>query len=273
MRTKFSMEKVLRQSSLAGIFGLYIILINVYGTFFFILSFSDANAIYRESGKITMDFAGYIDSIYFSFVTSTSLGYGDITPLGLSRMLSILEALTSLIMFGAIISKVLSGNQEKILEELYDVSFQERFTRIISGLYNFRAEIDRIMSKSQNLKKEETEELMQGVEYNLHLLSSYLADSEKILPDIKKNLKKSPDLKEDLILESIHNSISKLEEILVMFKKRNINYRRKAIIHNTKMIVDSTENICKKCINLGFQNIHEIAKEVEKHSTQLKKSI
>lgn len=265
------MGNIIRNLKFSTLFILYITLIIFFGTLFFLLSASENNGIYKEKGIINLDVGGYLEALYFSFATSTSIGYGDIRPMGISRVFSIIEVVVSLIIFGILISKLLSKNQERILEELYDVSFQERFTRIVSGLYNFRAEIQRMTNKAGNLKKEETEEFLQNIEYNLHLLSSYLADSEKILVKFRKNPKQELDFKEDIILDNVHNSLSNLEELFTSLKTKKISCRRKPIINNLALILDSTEKICRRCVDLDYANMREITKEVERHSKKLEK--
>jgi len=42
--------------------------------------------------------AGFLDYTYFSSVTYTSLGYGDLTPVGPLRLLTSLEAITGLVL-------------------------------------------------------------------------------------------------------------------------------------------------------------------------------
>lgn len=50
-------------------------------------------------GELRGNFDGsYFDSIYFSFTTYTSLGFGDIEPVGYIRLLIGIEALTGLVM-------------------------------------------------------------------------------------------------------------------------------------------------------------------------------
>lgn len=50
-------------------------------------------------GSLQGNYSGSIlDSIYFSFTTYTSLGFGDIEPIGLIRILTGLEALTGLVL-------------------------------------------------------------------------------------------------------------------------------------------------------------------------------
>ena len=50
-------------------------------------------------GELSGNFSGqFIDAIYFSYTTFTTLGYGDIEPLGVVRYLTGLEALTGLVL-------------------------------------------------------------------------------------------------------------------------------------------------------------------------------
>lgn len=141
------MKKIEGNPEFNKILALYFLLVVLFGGFYFYLSYTQNHGIYFGDKKISNDFGGFLEAEYFSFVTSTSLGYGDIRPVGLSRFLAISEVILSLLLFGILISKLLNTKQEKILEELYEVSFQERFNRIMVGLYNFRSEMDRIVIK------------------------------------------------------------------------------------------------------------------------------
>lgn len=50
-------------------------------------------------GTLAGNFSGeFLDAIYFSYTTFTTLGYGDIEPLGTLRYLTGLEALTGLVL-------------------------------------------------------------------------------------------------------------------------------------------------------------------------------
>ena len=77
-----------------GVFGTicaHIIEICMFGTaVFFMISYGDF-------GSLQGNFDGsLLDCVYFSFTNYTSLGYGDIEPLGNIRFLAGLEALTGL---------------------------------------------------------------------------------------------------------------------------------------------------------------------------------
>jgi hypothetical protein len=53
----------------------------------------------RDLGHLTGSFDGsFMDSVYFSFTTFTTIGFGDITPTGPLKFLTGLEALTGLVL-------------------------------------------------------------------------------------------------------------------------------------------------------------------------------
>jgi len=61
----------------------------------------------------------FLDSLYFSVVALTSLGFGDIRPLGLSRLLAGTEVIIGLSFFGIMVAKISSVRQDYILRRMY----------------------------------------------------------------------------------------------------------------------------------------------------------
>jgi potassium channel LctB len=51
------------------------------------------------------------DSFYFSIATATTLGYGDILPLGASKMLAVLQASVGVMVFTVFVGKMVSEGQ------------------------------------------------------------------------------------------------------------------------------------------------------------------
>jgi potassium channel LctB len=78
---------------------------------------------------------GLASSVYFSFVTATSVGYGDIVPVGAARLLAVGEAITGLLIFGAVVAKFVSHRQENLVSEIYRVTFDERLDRVQTNLH------------------------------------------------------------------------------------------------------------------------------------------
>lgn len=286
MKLSFHVDRFIRKVDFDLIIIFYFLFITLFGSVFFLLSFTDAHGIYENNAKINTDIAGYTDAIYFSFVTSTSLGYGDIRPLGVSRIFSVIEVVLSLFIFGIAISKIFSVKQERILSELYEFSFQERVTRIITGLYNFRAEIDSVIHKlnerqsgQKQLTKHEIEDQLDYIEGNLHSFTSYLIDINKIL--MQKEAKLSgkftsstsqgfrnnlSDFKVNIILDNLRNSMEKIEELITALNEKKIAWKSKAIVKNLETVFGLIEGVCIDCISIRHTSIHETIKELRVHA-------
>ena len=88
--------------------------------------------------------AGFLSALYFSFVTATSVGFGDIVPLGAARALAIGEAVLGLLVFGAIVSKLVSRRQEHVVREIHRIAFDDRLRRVQADLHMVLGELQAI---------------------------------------------------------------------------------------------------------------------------------
>ncbi|UST75347.1 potassium channel family protein [Pseudomonas siliginis] len=74
------------------------------------------------------------DACYFSLVTMTTLGYGDLQPLGYARLLASIEAVTGLVFAGYAISQVVSLKQERLIEHLVEEQFTFKYNACLASL-------------------------------------------------------------------------------------------------------------------------------------------
>ena len=84
---------------------------------------------------------GFLAAIYFSAVTATSVGYGDIVPTGFARPLAIAESMAGLVLFGILISKFVSRRQEELISEIHRIAFDDRLGRVRTNLHLVRTEL------------------------------------------------------------------------------------------------------------------------------------
>ena len=95
-----------------------------------------------EAGRpVGADLKGFFSALYFSFVTATSIGYGDIVPLGGARVIAVTEAIGALLIFGAVVAKFVSHRQEELVSEIHRITFEERLDRIETNLHMVISEI------------------------------------------------------------------------------------------------------------------------------------
>lgn len=84
---------------------------------------------------------GLVTALYFSFVTATSVGFGDVVPIGFVRGLAVVEAAAALLIFGVLVSKFVGKRQDELLEEIHRVSFDERVGRVRMSLHFVLADL------------------------------------------------------------------------------------------------------------------------------------
>jgi len=79
------------------------------------------------------------DCLYFSIVTFTSLGYGDIAPISWGRLFASAEVLLGLSFLGVAIAKLSSARQSYYLGQLYARNAQENIRQFVIRLRELRA--------------------------------------------------------------------------------------------------------------------------------------
>jgi potassium channel LctB len=91
----------------------YTIVILGFGLIYFILSFE--GIVLVEGGELRQvsPIGSMIHSFYFSGVTMLTIGYGDITPIGIGRLLALIEALIGYILPTAFVVQLVQHNGER----------------------------------------------------------------------------------------------------------------------------------------------------------------
>lgn len=90
----------------------------------------------KENGSpVDGGLSGLATAIYFSFVTTSSVGYGDVLPLGPGRIIAVLEAVIGLLIFGAVVSKFVSRRQDELVREIHRTTFEDRLDRVRTNLH------------------------------------------------------------------------------------------------------------------------------------------
>ncbi|HYT67061.1 MAG TPA: ion channel [Vicinamibacterales bacterium] len=99
----------------------------------------------RESDEyIAGGSRGFLTALYFSFGVATSAALGDVVPMGALRPLAVVEAAAGLLLFGALVSKILSRRQEQVVTEIHRLAYEDRLERVQSDLHLVLTELQRI---------------------------------------------------------------------------------------------------------------------------------
>ncbi|WP_010529690.1 potassium channel family protein [Lentibacillus jeotgali] len=91
---------------------IYLIVILGFGLIYFVLSMN--HILLVEDGELReVNVVGsLIHSFYFSGVTLLTIGYGDITPIGIGRLIALVQALIGYVLPTAFVLKLVQNNQD-----------------------------------------------------------------------------------------------------------------------------------------------------------------
>jgi len=224
--------KLVDRTSFKKLILIWIGMIVIFGLAYFFLSLSPANALSYEGQPIKANAAGMFDSVYFSFITATTLGYGDISPKGILKLFSIIEAVLGLLIFGIVISKLMGTKQDAVLEEIYDIAFEENIDRLRSALYLFREDVNKVINKLEHktISKQEVNDMwMMMTTFDTALLDIY-----KTLCPLRRNrqeyYKKVEGVRLELLFNSMRLSISKLYELVNLLEENKLNWKNSTIV-------------------------------------------
>jgi potassium channel LctB len=182
-----------------------------------------------------------IDSVYFSFITATSTGFGDIIPFGYFKIIAIVEVIFGLVLLAFVTSKLVSIKQNVILNEVYEISFHEKINRVRSSLLLFRQNVGRVIDRieDKSIRSREVSDLY-----------TFISSLEDTLNEISMLMKRQgkthftkilDPLDAELIFHSITHSLEKLAELIHILNNSGLDWRREVTI-----------NFIQRCISLDY---------------------
>lgn len=219
-----------------------------------IISFGFVYYFFRDSGSYlfsTIDkepVTHFLNHIYYSFITATTTGFGDIVPLGMFKAVSIVEVVFGLVLLALVTSKFISIKQDSILTELYEISFKDRITKIRSSLLLFRQNIGKIIHGMEEITIRKQ---------NIDDIYVYISSFDDVLQEIYALMDRSGNvhftksldaMNVELIFNSVILSFQKLHELLLVLNQKNVDWKR-----------DVTLAVIKKCL-LFAQELFKVLK-------------
>jgi hypothetical protein len=165
---------------------------------------------------------GLGDSIYFSVITATTVGYGDILPQGWSKLLAGIQAIIAFFVFGLCISKLVSSKQEIAIRQMHKLTFDDVFRNTREGLYIVRKDIDHVLMQAEAARRvddEHWENLAVAFKQAESLIAEipdfYTSDGELYVIDERR---------EELLQEAVHRTLHRINQMLDRFAALQIDW-------------------------------------------------
>jgi hypothetical protein len=135
---------ILASWSLDQLVGFWLGIIFVFGLIYWVAGIGMGWGLQAGNTPVQPDLYGLGTAIYFSFVTALSIGYGDVIPFGPLRILAVTEGVAGLLIFGCVISKLVSRRQEQLVEEIHRTTFEDRLDRVRTNLHLVFSDLEAI---------------------------------------------------------------------------------------------------------------------------------
>ena len=168
-----------------------------------------------------------LDSFYYSIITATSTGYGDITPQGFSKLLASAQSILALFIFAIFVTKLVSHKQEIALREVHKLTFEDVFHNTREGLYIIRHDCDRIMKhviEGGQMSPEDWTDMVIAYKQARSLLEEipdfYAADEEQEV----QGLYTIDQQREQLLHEAVHRTLHRINMMLDTLSTHNIDW-------------------------------------------------
>ncbi len=183
-----------------------------------------------------MDIADRLfNSFYFSIITATSLGYGDIIPYGFSKVLAMIQSILALMIFALFVTKLVSRRQDAIMEEVHRMTSESMFADIRQGLFIVRKDFDALIEKLTHTHTMSTQEW--------DILETTYLQAQNLIEEIPNlyngqghDLYVIDTKREKLLLEAIDRTIRRMDVFLTLMAKEKIVWRK-----NTQSMTEFTQ--------------------------------
>lgn len=162
------------------------------------------------------------ESGYFSLVTATTVGYGDILPQGLSKGMAGLQAAVGVLIFGILIAKLVARRNDEVMTDVHRLTSESIFYHIRQGLFIVRKDFDTLIRDVEHhghLPDHEWDNLNASclqAQSLIEEIPNFYANSNGYVIDRKR---------ETLLIDSIERTLTRLLHLLAALDHRQIKWK------------------------------------------------
>lgn len=228
--------------SIGQLLGTWLVINLGCGVLYWLISFLPGHGLREAYQPMGHGASALLEAIYFSFVTGLSIGFGDIVPVGAVRVLAVIQGGACLLVFGAIISKLVSGRQEELTEEIHRIAFEERLGRVRTNLHLVVSEILEISERCTNGGSDNAR-----AQTRIESAAAIFAGELRTVHDLLYRPQSVPD--EDVLESLLALLEGGLREFGHLLTCMPIEHREApALVANVRVLARLANEICGECV-------------------------
>ena len=228
--------------SIGALLGTWLLINLGCGVLYWLVSYVPGQGLRESSELLGHGGAELLEALYFSFVTGLSIGFGDIVPVGALRALAVIQGGACLLVFGAIISKLVSGRQEELTEEIHRIAFEDRLGRVRTNLHLVVSEIQEISEQCGAGRATPAR-----VQTRIESAAAVFTGELRAIHDLLYRPQTAPD--EDVLESILAHLEGGLREFSHLLECMTAEYRATpALVANVRVLATLANEICGTCV-------------------------
>jgi hypothetical protein len=216
----------------------------------------------QEGEHVVRGLKGLWTAFYFSLITAATAGFGDVLPVGTpARTVAIAESIGGLLVFGGVVSKLVSRRQEEVVDEIHRIAYEDRLERVQTDLHLVLAELQGI-TRLCRAPEVPDEHVLARVDSASGICLAEL----RTIHDLLYRPQSAP---EEAMLEGILASLA-----IVLHEMRDLmrclSFRTPYLTRNLEGVARLAVEICADCVPRRYapnmrewmDRIHEVAQDL-----------
>ncbi len=169
------------------------------------------------------------NALYFSVATATTVGYGDLAPLGWSRLFAGTEAVMGFLGLSIFIAKLVGHKQEMLLRQVHGLSFEHMLHQTRESLFLIRRDFDQILSEMGG-KGSLSQKSWENTAIALSMCETCLDDIPHFYQK-DKSFYTLDSKREGLLLDAVKRTLLQIENFLKTADGTGVDWRKQREVH------------------------------------------